>query len=91
MITYSIFTKFFVADVAVSGIIAKRFIVLDNYHPFVELQLLINLFDVLFKRVYTYLFRFLHKRNRVLRKGCIIKTLNVVVKSDRGVFLIVIG
>ena len=66
------------------------------YHTFWELKLFINVFDILFKCVNKYLrniiiVKFFYKSNWLLRIECIVKTLYVVTKSAKDVFLILNG
>ena len=96
MITHSVFTEFFVTDVTNSGVMINQFIMHCHYHTFWELKLVINFFDVLLKCVHKYLFnivivKFLYKSNWLLRIECIVKTLYVVTKFTKDVFLVLLG
>ena len=96
MITHSIFTEFFVTDVTKSGIIINQFILHAYYHIFREHKVFLNFSDVLLKCVNKYLcniiiVKFCYKSNWLLRIECVIKTLYLVTKSARDVFLIQLG
>src|SRR5271155_2437611 len=88
-----VFTKITITDMTCSSIIVSLSVNFSQYHLLRKLKLIINLLYILFKGINKHLcniiiFTFSCEYYWFLRINGIIKTLNIITKRARSVFLI---